>query len=449
MMKRVLLRFASRVRLSGACAFLILLFQVFFIARAGEPAKTSHPPSQLPVQLNNSNSHISLVAVPEPSEKALSRYRSSMVILGVRILWNLLIASLFLFTGLSARMRAWAERLGRIWYFAFALYCLAFAAVYYLANLPLAYYAGFVHPHNYGLSNQTFGKWFGNSLKSIAVLVVMVLAVGWSSFLVVKKSPGRWWLYLGLLAVPYLCAQFLIQPVVIDPLFNRFQPLQDQVLESKILALARRAGIEGDRVYEVDKSLDTKTVNAYVTGFMGTKRIVLWDTALRTLDEEELLFVMGHEMGHYVLNHLVKHIAFGSVLIFISLYAAHLLAPRIIGRFKERFGFGALSDFAALPLGILLMQLFALVGTPVPMSFSRHLEHEADRFALELTHHNHAGASAFVKMQQNNLSLPRPGIVHRFWLGTHPSIGERVDFCNNYRPWETGQPSLYDEYINP
>jgi len=152
-------------------------------------------------------------------------------------------------------------------------------------------------------------------------------------------------------------------------------------------------------------------------------------------------------MGHYVLGHIVKIIVFDSVLVLLLYYAVHLLAGRIIARFKTRFGFNALSDFAAMPLGILLILIVALAGMPVPMAFSRYLEHEADRFGLELTHNNHAAATAFVKIQEENLGIPRPGTIILIWLGTHPSIGDRIGFCNSYRPWESGQPSRYEDYI--
>ena len=437
-MKNVLLWFAF-----GACVCLV--FAVSGVHN--ESAKTSPPPSRILVQPNNSQADTSPVAVPEPSVKALNHYRSGMELVGVIILWNLLIPALFLFTGLSARMRSWAERLGRNWYFTFALYCIAYGLVYSLVSFPLNYYAGFVHPHSYDLSNQPLGRWLGNYAKGAAVLIVIGLAVGWIPFLLVKKSPRRWWLYSGLLAVPFLCVMVLIQPVLIDPIFHKFQPLQDKALESKILAQAARAGIEGGRVYEVNMSVDTKTVNAYVNGFMGTKRIVFWDTSLKALDEDELLFVMGHEMGHYVLGHIIKTIAFDSFLILLLYYAVHLLAGSVIARFNTRFGFSSLSDFAALPLGILLILIVVLAGVPVSMAFSRHLEHEADRFGLELNHNNHAAATAFVKIQQNNLGIPRPPAIVMIWLGTHPSIGDRIDFCNNYRPWESSQPSRYEEYI--
>ena len=441
-MKTVLLRFAF-----GACVCLVLSCPVSAGRQNDEPAKTAQLRPQLPVQPNNSRPDTSPVAVPEPSAKALDFYRSGTVLLGMFFLWNLLIPVVFLFTGLSARMRSWAERLGRRWYSTFALYFIAFCVMYFLVSLPLSYYAGFVRPHSYNLSNQTFGRWLDNSVKGAVVAIVVGLAVGWFPFFVVRKSPRRWWLWLGLLAAPLLCAQLLVQPVLIDPLFHKFQPLQNKTLESKILAEAARGEIDGSRVYEANMSLDTKAENAYVTGFMGTKRIVLWDTMLKDMDEDEVLFILGHEMGHYVLGHVVKTIAFESILILLSLYVSYLLAAPVIARFRKPWGFSVPWDFAALPLGFLTFQLFALVDAPVYMAFSRHVEHEADRFGLELTHNNHAAGTAFLKLQQSGLAVPRPGPIFQFWFGSHPSIADRIDFCNSYRPWETGQSSKYDKYI--
>lgn len=446
-MKTILLCFAYRVRLVRVCVCLVLLCPLFFVARADESAQTSQPHSQLSVQLNTSKPDTSLVAVPEPSAKAISYDHGRMALLGVVTLWNLAIPALFLFTGFSARIRSWAERTGRKWYYGFALYSIVFFGLFYVVSLPLSCYSGFVLPHSYDLSNQTFGKWFGNSLKNRVVLMVAVLAAGWIPFVLIKRSPRRWWLYTSLLTLSLLCGLLLILPGLIAPLFNQYQPLQDKKLEAKILALTARAGIENGRVYQVNASVDTKAVSARVLGFMGTERIVIWDTMLRTFNEDEVLFVVGHEMGHYVLGHIVKSVPLAFVLILLSFYAIHLLAGPIIGLFKERFGFGALSDYAALPLVILLLQIFAIAGMPVPMAFLRYEEHEADRFAVELTHDNHAGATSAVKLQQYGLGIPRHGLLRHLWLDTHPSGGERIDFFNSYRPWETGQPSKYENYI--
>lgn len=384
------------------------------------------------------------VAVPEPGEKALRYFRSGNVLWVVNTIWGLLIPAVFLFTGFSARIRNWAQKLGRKWFFVIALYFAIFALITFVIDFPLSYYQGFVREHAYDLSNQTFGKWFGDSLKSLLVSIVMGVLFLWIPYLLLKKSPRRWWLYTGMLAVPFLFFVMLVSPIWIDPLFNEYGPMKNQALEEEILSLAEKSGIEGGRVFEVNKSVDTETVNAYVTGFLGTKRIVLWDTMIAKLDEQELLFVMGHEMGHYVLGHVVKGILFFSLLIGIMLYAAYRSAGGLIHRFKDRFGFDQLSDIASLPLILLLMNVFFFAITPVALTFTRYIEHEADRFGLEVTQTNHAAAMAFVKLQEENLSVPRPGWLYKLWRSSHPTLGDRIDFCNSYRPWEAGMPGRYE-----
>ena len=221
--------------------------------------------------------------------------------------------------------------------------------------------------------------------------------------------------------------------------------MKDKGLEQQILDLAGRAGIEGARVFEVDKSADTNTVNAYVTGFGGSKRIVLWDTTIAKLAPDELLFVMAHEMGHYVLGHVVKSIFFAAALILVTLYAVYRLQAGLIARFSTRFGFTEFSDVASLPLGMLLVGVLSFVVTPVANGYSRWQEHESDRFGLEITRNNHAAATAFVTLQHENLSIPRRGLLYKLWRATHPPLGERIDFCNSYRPWEEGKPGRYQD----
>jgi STE24 endopeptidase len=383
------------------------------------------------------------VEVPIPGERAMSRYRSGNVLWVVNVGWGLLVPALFLFTGFSARIRGWATKAGKKWFLVVAIYFIIFTIINFVVDLPLAYYEGFVRQHAYGLSNQTFGKWFGDVLKSLAISLVSGALLLWVPYLLLRKSPRRWWLYTGILAVPFLFFVVLITPVWIDPLFNDFGPMRDKALEARILELAHRAGIEGSRVYEVNKSVDTKTLNAYVTGFLNTKRIVLWDTTISRLEEDELLFVMGHEMGHYVLGHVIQGILFASLLILVSLYLAHLLADLMLKRFGARFGFDKLSDIASLPLILLLISLLSLVVGPVGLAFSRHVEHEADRFGLEITKDNHAAATSFVKMVTDDLANPRPGPLFKLLRSSHPSDGERIDFCNTYRPWERGEPLKY------
>ncbi len=388
------------------------------------------------------------VAVPEASELAMQRYRSGNILWVVNQLWALLIPALFLFTGFSAKLRAWATRLGRWWFLIIAVYFIAFSLINYAIDWPLAFYQGYIRDHAYGLSNQSFQKWQQDSLIGLAVGIVTGVLVLWIPYLLLKKSPQRWWLYTALLVPPFLFFMMLINPVFIDPLFNEFGPMENKELEAKILALAERSGIEGSRVYEVNKSVDTNAVNAYVTGFMNTKRIVLWDTLLAKLGEDEVLFVMGHEMGHYVLNHVVRSIVFISFVVLVALYLVHRVSKGLLVRYQHRFGFDALSDIASLPLIILLMNVFSLVATPLILGLSRYHEFEADRFGIELTRTNRAAATAFVKLQEENLGVPWHNLLYKIWRDSHPPIGERITFFNEYKPWETGDTVVYEKHFD-
>lgn len=385
------------------------------------------------------------VPVPEPSAKALRYYRSGNVLWAVGILWGIAVPLLLLFTGLSARFRDWSKRAGRKWLFTIVIYAVLFTIVTWAIDLPLAFYSSYVRQHEFGLSNQTLQKWWTDAFKGLMVSAILFPLVLWVPYLLLRKSPKRWWLWSGLAAIPFIVLMFFIAPIWIDPLFNKFGPMKDQALEQDILALAQRAGIEGSRVFEVEKSVDTKAVNAYVTGFLDTKRIVLWDTIIGKLSREELLFVMGHEMGHYVLKHVIHLIFFSSAIIIIGLFAVHLTAQRLIARWGGRWGFTELSDVASLPLVILLFSLATFVLTPAVLLLTRHNEHEADRFGLEITRNNRAAAMAFVKLQQENLGNPRPGPLYKLWRASHPPLGERIDFMNTYRPWETGESQKYEE----
>jgi Zn-dependent protease with chaperone function len=243
--------------------------------------------------------------------------------------------------------------------------------------------------------------------------------------------------------VPFIVLLQLITPLWIDPLFNKFGPMKDKALEAQLLQLADRSGIEGGRVFEVAKSEDTKQLNAYVNGFGATQRIVLWDTIIKAMDRPQLLSVMGHEMGHYVLKHVWQLMAVAVASILVLHYAVYRLSGALIARHSARFRFTSLADVASLPLILLLVSTVGLVIDPLTLAFARHVEHEADRFTLELTRDNHAFGTALVILQQENLAIPRPGWLYTWFRENHPPLGERVDFSNAYKPWETGQPLVY------
>jgi Zn-dependent protease with chaperone function len=384
-----------------------------------------------------------LVSVPEPTPLARQYYRSGNIWWAGDTLLGLVIPALFLVTGFSARLRDVAFRTGRRWLPSLALYAILFIVISAAVSFPFSYYEGFIRQHAYGLSNQSLGRWLSEWAKGTALAGVGLGLVMWIPYGLLRKSPRRWWLYTGLAAAPLTAFLLIVSPVWVDPLFNHFGRLHDRALEQRILTLAARAGISGSQVFEVDKSKDTRTVNAYVTGIGGTKRIVLWDTILQRLDPDQISFVVGHEMGHFVLGHVPMAIVVITLVVTGSLYVVHRVAGRLILRYSARFGFSSLSDVASFPLLVLLVSGVSLLATPALLAFSRHQEHEADRFGLELTRDNRSAATTFVRLQEENLAVPRPGRFFVWWRASHPPVGDRVDFANHYRPWECGLPLRY------
>jgi Zn-dependent protease with chaperone function len=375
------------------------------------------------------------VTVPEASELALRYYRSGNVIWAIELVLGFVLPALLLFTGWSARLRAFASSLGRgHFYPTLVVYMALLALLLFVVQLPLTVYVGYVREHAYGLSTQRLSKFAADQLKGLAVGLVVGALVIWVPYLLLARSPSRWWLWTGALALPFFALVLLITPVYIAPLFNKFGSMTDKALEQQVLAVAAQAGVEGARVFEVNKSVDTEKVNAYVTGVGKTKRIVLWDTLLARLTPEQTRFVVAHELGHYVLGHVWINIFVSWGLTLVGLFAAHRTSGFMLARFGGRFGFTALADPASLPLLMLLLSIFSFLIQPAALALSRHYERQADHFGLDLTRDNHAAAAAFVALQRQNLAVPRPGLLYKILRASHPPIGERVDDINAYRP---------------
>jgi Zn-dependent protease with chaperone function len=349
---------------------------------------------------------------------------------------------LILFTGLAARMRDIAQRVTRFRYVHVFVFVVLYTLVVFVISFPLAYYSGFALEHQFDLSTESFGAWLADEVKGVGVGIFFfgVVPLVWLAYAAIRKS-RRWWLWLAFGSIPVSIIGVLIQPLVIDPLFNKFEPMRDQALKQQVLALAEKADIPGRNVFQVDKSTETKTLNAYVSGFGASQRIVFWDTILDAMSDDELLFVTGHEMGHYVLGHIWKWMAFLSVLGFALFFFAGKLMEWSVARFGGRWGFTELHDIASLPLLVLAFGAVSLVAQPLVNAWSRTLEHEADVFALEVTHDNDAGARAFLVLGSQNRSNPDPSQLEVLWLRTHPPLAERVKFMLEYRPWEEGKPN--------
>lgn len=245
-------------------------------------------------------------------------------------------------------------------------------------------------------------------------------------YFLIKKHEKRWWFYAWCLTVPVTLFLFFLQPVVIDPLYNDFYPLKNKDLEQSILKLADQADIPANHVYEVNMSEKTNALNAYVTGIGANKRIVLWDTTLNKLDEPEILFIMAHEMGHYVMKHV--YIGLGGYLL-LSLavfYVIDKLYKRIIGRYGKSLRIAGKSDLAALPLLLMLMGVISFASSPFTNAVSRHQEKAADQYAIELTNNSDAAVATFQELSKAGLSEANPPFLVKIFKYGHPTIMERI-----------------------
>ena len=360
----------------------------------------------------------------------------------VGIGFGIVVALAFLFSGLSARIRDFAHLKARGRYGRMLIYLTIYTLLSFVISFPLSWYQGFALEHQYQLSNQSFGAWFGDELKGLGIGIVMtaVIPLVMLAYLAIEKV-RLWWVALAIGSVPVIVILTLLQPIVIDPMFNKFTPLKDQGLKQQIVELAAKAGIPGRNVYQVDKSAQTNKFNAYVTGFGASQRIVLWDTTLQGMEQDEILFVMGHEMGHYRLGHIWKGIGFFSVVSFGLFFLSGVMMTWAVRRFGAQWGFRELHDVASLPLFGLALSLVSLVVQPASNFYTRSIEHQSDTFGLEVTRMNDAGARAFIKLGSQNKSNPEPPAALKWFLYSHPPLVERVRYAMEYRPWEEGKPN--------
>ncbi len=378
-----------------------------------------------------------------PESRAYSSTRTALAF--VEPLYTIIVALVLLSSGLSARMRDLAGDLAKRRYPRMLVYFVLYSVAAGVLMLPFLWAGDFALEHRFGLSNQSLGGWFGDQAKAFMLQIVFlgVLPILALAYRRLESSPRRWWLWFAGWSFPLITATVLIQPLVIEPAFNKFTPLRDAHLRDRILALAARADIPAGRVDEVDRSAQTNKYNAYVSGFGASQHIVLWDTTLRGMDEREILFVTGHEIGHFKLGHIWKGIVIDSLLSVGVFLLTWLIARALAQRFGPSWGFTQLHDLASLPMLAAVLNTVVFIVTPAYNAFSREAEHEADVYALEITRDNDAGARSYIKLGAQNRSDPEPSTFVKWVLFTHPPLIERVRFATEYRPWREGRPNRF------
>ncbi len=307
---------------------------------------------------------------------------------------------------------------------------------------------GHVLALKYQQSIQGWGSWLTDWAKGefveITIGIILVLILYWA----IRKSPRRWWLYFWTAAVPLIVLGAVIEPLVLEPLFFKFAPLADSQphLAERIEQMTARAGVEipQSRILEMTASAKLKELNAYVTGLGATRRVVVWDTTIRQMTEDEVVFVTGHELGHYVLGHVRDGILFSCAVLFFFLYLAYRLLHWMLARWGETWAIHGVGDLASLPALILLLSLFGFLFTPISNAYSRHLEHQADQYGLEVIHSlvpdaPVVAAHAFQVLGEVDLEEPNPSTAVKFWFYNHPPLDERMRFAQTYDPWSQGR----------
>jgi len=367
---------------------------------------------------------------PEKQKQAKEYSRIRRRLWLVDTVFSAVYALAWLFFGWSSSLRTWLMTITTNEWLLVAFYIIIFGGMFALINLPLFYYSGFVLPHRFDQSNQSFKDWVVDQLKGLAIGAPLGLIMIELIYLALRLTGDSWWLWVagGLLLFNVLIAN--LAPVLIMPLFNKFVPLGDEhkELEGRLLNLAKRANTKVKGVYKFDMSKRTKAANAALTGLGNTRRIILGDTLINEFTLDEIETVLAHELGHHVHKDIPILIAFGTLSTTLGLFIASLALDYAV----SYFSFTSIADIAAFPALMLILGAYGLLTSPIDNAVSRWRENMADDYALSSTKKGEAFASAFTRLANQNLGEidPEKWVVFMFY--SHPPLGERIEKAKKF-----------------
>jgi len=430
----------------------VLLFVLFFSLMPAKTRAQSPAASPMPSMQSAPRTETTQYTLPPDKlakSKALYDLRGKLVIFDT--LYGLAILLGLLYLGVAARYRDWAERVSRFRLVQAFIFVPLILITITVLQLPLDAYQQKISLQ-YGLSVQGWGSWLGDVAKGGLIGIVLFTFIAWIIATLIRKSPRRWWLYSWIIVYALVVFVAAIAPIVIEPMFNKFEPLDksNPELVTAIQQVTQRGGMDipRDRMFLMKASEKVTTLNAYVSGFGPSKRVVVWDTTIKNASTPETLFVFGHEMGHYVLNHIRIGLGLGAVGLFIGFYLLYRIANWAFPRFQQRWRMRELSDWASLVMLLLIFSIMNTLSEPIGNGVSRQLEHNADVYGLEVTHginpnSQETAAHAFQVLGELSLSYPYPSKAVVFWYANHPPIPDRVRFAHNYDPWSKGEQPKY------
>ena len=350
------------------------------------------------------------------------------------ILWNMLytvlVGATFLLTGLSKRMKAIVSKVNNVTLQNY-LYGVLYFVLSYILIFPLNVYQGFFREHQYALSNMTFMAWLKDEMIGLSVG-----AFGGSLLLIVvyfamRKTGKNWWIWAAGITMVFAAFISFIAPVFLSPLFNKYQPLPDGPLKQEILSMARANEIPAENVYQFDASRQSDRVSANVSGFGSTTRISLNDNLLKRCTPAEIKGVMGHEMGHYVMNHVYKGLMEALILVVVLFWLVNFAFNLIVQGYGTRLGVNEISDIGSLPLLVVLFSVASFVFTPVTNTMTRTQETEADMFGLNAA--REPDAEAHVDMMLSEYRKIDPGYWEEIFFYDHPSGRNRVHMAMQWK----------------
>ena len=374
----------------------------------------------------------------------LNKIRLALEVVGT--FWGLAVLWLLLATKIAARIGEWVKTISRFRWTQGLIFFALFLVVTTIASLPLDMTEHAVSRH-YGISVQGWGGWFGDQGKGLALSVVfgslIMLLFNW----LVRVSPRAYWFWVWLITMPLACAAIVISPLVIDPLFNKFEPLTKThaALVDKLEKVVAKTGtnIPPERMFLMKASEKSNGLNAYVTGMGATKRFVMWDTATDRLPDDEVMFVFGHESGHYVLNHIPKMLTIMAIALFFIYWLCARIAEWMVRKFGPQWQIDSVASRAGFLTLFFALSIVGFFVTPASNTMSRHYEHEADVYGQEAIHGlvtdpQKTAISGFNHLGEAWLDDPDPNPIVEFWDYNHPSVKNRANFAARYNPWKNG-----------